>query len=338
MITILQLTALNDRDEILLITTSDDGTKRFLHVDRVSPLLEPLDPQSFRHKKLLYGGLNNTIDINIKPHVIFNSIGDPDRCSKMLQRVTNIAEKNNFPYINHPAMVPNVKAERLYALSEGIEGLKTPKCVRLRPDSASSLVDTAAEHGITPPYIVKEVGCDPDRKNSYLMEEDAETTALDRFAFDGRAYDVIKYHDYRSKDGLYRKQRFFVIGETIYPGHLIISEKWKVVNDDEAHLGLEKQLKKLKKEEKHFLKRYQTRQFPALLELKQRLGLDFFAVDCHLTDDEQLLLFSVDCEAHYFERLKEDGYYNDKQIHTYNRAVETMIMTKLQQWRDSKSV
>ena len=338
MITILQLTALNDSDEVLLITADEHGQKRFLHVDRVSPLLEPLDPQRFRHKKLLYGGLNSNIDVNIKPQIIFNSIGNPDRCSRMLTKVTKIAENNPFPVINHPSKVPNVQPHHLYALSHDIDDLIVPKSTRVTPNSLASLQTTLTTHGLQAPYIIKEVGCDPESQNSYLLKNDEDIHVLERFAFDGRAYDVTAYHDYRSDDGLFRKHRFFVIGDTLYPAHMIISSTWKITNDQEAHEGLESKKKKLLKEEKHFLKRYQTRQFPALLALKERVGLDFFAIDCHVMPDERIVLFGIDCESHYFERLKEHGYYNEKQIQQYNRAVETMIMTKLKRSKEDEDV
>jgi len=336
MITILQLTGLSDRDEVLFIKTDGHGQKRFLLVDRVSPLLEPLDPQQFQYKRLLYGGISSDSRIEIQPHAIFNSIGDPDRCSHTLKRVQQIAKKNDFPYINHPDYIPNIRLEYLYKVSREIEGLIVPRSLRIAPTSLSNLQAKLHEQGLEAPYIIKEVGTDPDRKNSFLVQQTSDIHELERFAFDGRTYEVTQYHEYRSTDGFYRKQRFFVIGDTLYPGHLIISEHWHVTNDQDAHQTWSRQQKKLFKEEKHFLKQYQSRQFSALLSLKEHTGLDFFAVDCHILEDESILLFGIDCEAHYFENVKENGYYNDKQIQRYNHAVEMMIIKKIELRKESK--
>ena len=338
MITILQLIGLGKGNEVKLVTTDKNGTRRFLEVDKVSPLLEPLNKQQFQHQKLLYGGVNNKVEIDIKPHIVYNSISDPDRCSTTLERVTAIAEKNNFPYINHPKHIPNIRPSRLYALAQNIENLITLKSARIKPESLTSLQHDLEENEITIPFIIKEVGTDPENRNSYLMENSSDIHDLERFAFDGRAYDVTPFYDYRSKDGLFRKHRFFVIGESVFPAHQITSDNWHITNDYDAHKDLGIKIKKILKDEKYFLKQYRTRQFPPLLALREKLELDFFAVDCHIFPDESILLFSVDCEAHYFERVKETDYYNEKQIQHYNEAVETMIKMKLQRWKEDNNV
>lgn len=331
MITILQLAGIGDRDEVLLISTDISGQKRFLEIDKVSPLLEPLNPKMFRHRKLLYGGLNNRTDINIQPNLIFNSISDPDRCSRVLARAQNAAKENPFPFINHPDLIPNVRPDKLYELTKEIKGLFSPKCIRITPRTLSELQKSVDESGITTPFIVKEAGTDPESPNSFLLEKVEEIHALERFAFDGKAYYVKQFHDYTSKDKLYRKYRFFVIGEEVLPGHLIISTQWHITNDGQAHKAFNEKLSRIEKEEKVFLKQYQNRKLPALHAIKEHVGLDFFAIDCSIDNDGEIVLFGIDCEAHYFERVKSDGYYNQKQIQRYNAAVESMILTKSQQ-------
>ena len=331
MVTILQLAGLNDRNEVLLINTDKSGQKRFLDIDKVSPLLEPLNPQLFRHRKLLYGGVKSNWNVDIKPNIVYNSIGDPDRCSRSLERAQQASKSNPFPFINHPDLIVNVRADRLYELTKDIEGVTSPKCLRVTPYSLNELENALIQNGLSVPFIVKEVGTDPEVQNSFLLEDADEFYKLERFAFDGRAYYVTQFYDYRSKDDLYRKYRFFVMGNKILPGHLIVSREWYIVDDEHAHKTLNASLNTIEKEEKTFLKTYQKKRLPALLAIKEKVGLDFFAIDCSIDEKGEILLFNIDCEAHYFERVKNEGYYNEKQIQRYNEAVESMLLNKLKE-------
>jgi hypothetical protein len=264
-------------------------------------------------------------------------VGDPDRCSQVLQRLQKESSQNDFPYINHPNNIPRVRADNLYLLAKDIEGMEAIKTIRIVPRSLAEVKESLDKHGIRPPFIVKEAGLDPEHSRSDLFTKTDYPHELERFAFDGRAYYIRSFYNYRSKDGLYRKYRFFVIDDKIIPGHLIISKEWHVKDDLQAHKGLEKKLFDIEAEEKAFLKKYQKKRLPALLDLKEKLGLDFFSVDCSINDKGQIILFNGDCEAHYFERCKKDGYYLPKQIRQFNEAVETMIVNKLKSYRREKN-
>jgi len=94
-------------------------------------------------------------------------------------------------------------------------------------------------------------------------------------------------------------------------------------------LGVVESISAIEKEEQEFLKAYQKKRLPALLSLQEKMGLDFFAVDCSFNIKGGLLLFKVDCDAHYMDNLKTEGSYSLKQINRFNEAVETMIVNKL---------
>ena len=329
MITILQLMALGDSNEVKMLRTDEHGAQKHLEIDKVSPLLEPLDPNRFRHRKLLYGGVDNPISLNITPQLVYNSISDPDRCSRGLDRAQHAAKSNPYPFINHPAAVPNARADNLSQIAGDVESLTVPKCIRITPRSLDGLRTALDENTMTPPLLFKEAGTEPERANRFLLESMEQIHELERFAFDGRAYYVKPFVDYCSNDGLYRKYRFFVIGSKILPGHLIISDQWAIENDLQAHTGLQNQMAAIQKEEQAFLKAYQKKRLPALIALQEKLGLDYYAVDCSLDADGGLLIFKVDCGAHVFDSTKEEGYYSAKQLSRFNEAVETMLLNKL---------
>ncbi len=223
--------------------------------------------------------------------------------------------------------------DHLYHLVKEIEGMEVIKTIRITPRSLAEVKELLEKNRLQAPYIVKEAGLEPEQSQSYLFKEGDDIHDLERFAFDGRAYYIRPFYDYRSKDGLYRKYRFFIIGDKIIPGHLIISKEWYVKDDIQAHKGVEKNISAIEAEEKTFLKKYQKKRIPALISLKEKIDLDFYAVDCSINEKGKIILFNVDCEAHYFERCKKEGYYLPKQIQRFNEAVENMIINKLKRYR-----
>lgn len=329
MITLLQLVGLGDNDDVLFVGTRDNGQKRMIDIDKVSPLLEPLDPKKFRHRKILYGGLNSNYKVDINPDIVFNSISDPDRCSHTLKTVQDESRNNPFAYINHPNSIPDLRQNRLFEITQNIQGLRMPKCVRCTPKARDELISIIHTNDLQLPLIISEAGTDPHNKNSFFFNDLEQACQLERFAFDGRAYYLKEFVDYRSTDNLYRKHRFFVIGTKIIPGHLIISDQWNIVDDAKAHKNLMPNIDKIIREEKQFLKKYHNNTPLALKTLSERINLDFYAIDCSIDNKGDVLLFKLDAEAHYFERTKHQSYYHQKQIDYYNKAVESMILDKM---------
>ncbi|UFS61798.1 hypothetical protein LOH54_09020 [Sulfurimonas sp. HSL-3221] len=328
MTTILQLAGLPDSNEIVLETTDETGARRFLDFAWLSPLLEPLDPSRFRHLKLLYGGADNPINVNIRPDIVYNSISDPERCLHALDRAQHAARSNPYPFINPPANIPRIRPDRLFEFVSPLKGITMPKTVRLTPHSLSDVQNVLAMSFLKPPILFKEAATYPERPNHYILENFDDLHALERFAFDGRAYYASTFSDYRSPDGLYRLYRFYVIGDTQLPGHLILSDQWYIRNDEEAHRGLKPKMTSVLSEEKAFLKQFKKKSFPILSMLKKQLGLDYFAVECTIDKKGELLLFSIDCNGHYADGTKAQGYYSTKELAQFNLAVEKMLLEK----------
>jgi len=325
---ILQLAGLPDSNAITLDTTDETGTRRFLDFNWVSPLLEPLDPARFRHLKLLYGGAQNPVNVNIRPDVVYNSISDPERCTLALGRAQHAARTNPYPMINPPAHISRIRPDRLCETVAPLKGLTIPRTVRLTPHSLADVQTTLKSHNLGLPIFFREAAADPEHPNHYLLETLDDLHALERFAFDGRAYYASAFTDYHSADGLYRLYRFYVIGDTVLPGHLILSDRWHIQNDEEAHKGLRNRMTAVLKEEKDFLKNFRKKKFPVLQTLRKQLGLDFFAAECTLDKKGELILFSVNCGAHYADAVKEKGYFGAKEISRFNEAVEKMLLDK----------
>jgi glutathione synthase/RimK-type ligase-like ATP-grasp enzyme len=105
---------------------------------------------------------------------------------------------------------------------------------------------------------------------------------------------VAPYVDYRSADGQYRKYRVVMIDGRPYAYHMAISSDWIVhyISAGMAESG------EKRAEEARFFERFDedfaARHAEALRAVAERVGLEYFGMDCGETRDGELLVFEVD--------------------------------------------
>jgi len=330
MIRVLQLLAINDNNTVLMRHSGTNGEKRLLQVGDPFPLVDHLDPQRFVHKKLLIGGVNNPFATNLDADVIVNTIGDADRYAHALAKLENTAYTNHPVFINHPDDVVNTCPDKLYTLLEHSDTLIHPKTVKINPRSLNDVKTALHKSSLTTPFIMKEASSPAGRRKSILIESDDDIHLLEQFAFDGRGYYLSEFIDYHSKDGLYRKYRFYLIGNKIIPGFLIISDNWEIHNDEEAHKGMKKDLARIEEEEKDFLKQFSKKRLHLFKEIKEKTLLDYFALDCAFNRQNRPIIFKVSSEKHFLSNEKTMGYYSQKQVNALFESFGRMLLDKLQ--------
>jgi len=105
---------------------------------------------------------------------------------------------------------------------------------------------------------------------------------------------VAPFVDYRSPDGLFRKQRVAFVAGRPFISHMAISEHWMV---HYLSAGMEESAAK-RAEEGRFFHDFDTgfarRHERAFADLYARIGLDYFGIDCAELPDGRLLVFEVD--------------------------------------------
>ena len=128
------------------------------------------------------------------------------------------------------------------------------------------------------------------------LEKIEDATALIDY-LDGQMageFYVSPFVDYRSADGLFRKQRIAFIGGVPYASHMAISDHWMV---HYLSAGMAERPERRQEEEAFmntFNADFAARHAEAFAELHAAFGLDYFAIDCGETQDGRLLLFEAD--------------------------------------------
>jgi hypothetical protein len=225
---------------------------------------------------------------------------DSEECREALRTIDQAAACWPRPLLNPPRRVANLDRDKLHNLLRGIKGLDIPATesvtrAQLSDASRSDLpiADVAADFRF--PFIIRPRGSHagvglakidgPDAINRYLSERAEQEFFVSRFV------------DYANDDGLFRKYRVVVIDGRPYACHMAIADRWDIWYLN-AHMAFSAS-KRL--EEESFMRDFDAgfadRHQGALAAMADRVGLDYFTIDCAENKRGELLIFEADNTA-----------------------------------------
>ncbi|MGH6716967.1 MAG: hypothetical protein ACREDC_12340, partial [Bradyrhizobium sp.] len=113
----------------------------------------------------------------------------------------------------------------------------------------------------------------------------------------GREFFVSRFVDYSGEDGLFRKYRVAFVDGHPYACHMAIADRWDIWY---LNAGMSADSAK-RLEEETFMRTFDVgfgrRHRRALSVIAERIGLDYFLIDCAETKDGSLLIFEADNTA-----------------------------------------
>jgi tetratricopeptide (TPR) repeat protein len=254
--------------------------------------------------------------------VVVNLISDVDQAAAMLPLAGDLVEALAKPTVNHPRKILRTTRDAVADLLTDIPGCRIPKIVRQKAGTALSVENVQAAFPSAPAILARPVGThggDDFEKidgaaelATYLMQP-ADT---DRY--------FIEYADYRSADGYFRKYRFIFVDDQILPYHLAIADGWKVhhVNTDMANQSW------MQQEEAAFLGDpavvFNAGHYRALEQIRQRIGLEYFGIDCALDAGGNLVVFEVNASMLVHDDNREFPY-KDPAVRRIKSAFDAML-------------
>jgi len=242
------------------------------------------------HKKILTPVGKQELIHPISFDLIVNVICDPDSNDKVLKKAIQIIEiGKGVPVINHPLKIFNTARDKVYQLLKEIKGLIVPKVWRLAPKKLKDIIEFVEKENIKFPFLFRPAG---SHTGLGLVKIDSERqfSKLERFAFNGSDYYIIEFYDFKSEDGLYRKYRVFFVDKKPYPRHLIISKGWNI---HASNFGEFMTYEPYKTERAEFLNNFDIKKFRPLLEIVNKIDLDYFAVDFGIDKKGNLVIFEA---------------------------------------------
>jgi tetratricopeptide (TPR) repeat protein len=203
---------------VLVLETGDDGNV---------PLPLILDPARFLSASLVVEAYDPAVPLP-RHDVVFNAVGDADRCAGALALAEAVLAQTSAPLINRPAAVLATTRARNALRLRAIEGVVTPRIVSYA--RADLLAEDAAQRlqarGFVFPLLLRAPGFHTGKHFVEVLSPGELAAAAG--AIPGEGVLVIERLDARGPDGNARKYRAIAIDGVLYALHAAISRDWKV--------------------------------------------------------------------------------------------------------------
>src|SRR3984957_13299279 len=225
---------------------------------------------------------------------------DSEECREALRKIDRAMSRWPRPLLNPPQLVRNLDRDKLHGLLCGIQGLDIPAtaCVtraQLSEVARSNigLADVAAE--LQFPIIIRPRG---SHAGVGLAKIDNGAMIV-RYLADRpeQEFFVSRFVDYAGHDGLFRKYRIVFVDGRPYACHMAIADRWDIWYLNAGMAFSESK----RREEERFMRSFDSgfarRHQGALAALADRIGLDYFTIDCAENKNGELLIFEADNTA-----------------------------------------
>jgi hypothetical protein len=254
---------------------------------------------------------------------------DSEDCREALAIIDSVTTRWPRPMLNPPRLICNLDRDKLHRLLRGTEGLDIPATIGVTRSQLSAvaqsklrLAEIAAE--LLFPVIIRPRG---SHAGVGLAKLD-DRAAIDRYlaARPERQFFVSRFVDYANEDGLFRKYRVVFVDRQPYACHMAIADRWDIwyLNagmTDNAAKRLEEETF-MRTFEIGFARRHQT----ALAAMADRIGLDYFTIDCAENKQGDLLIFEADNTAVVHNMDSPQVFpYKPPQMHAIFEAFADML-------------
>ena len=255
-------------------------------------------------------------------HVVVNLISDADQAEAVLPLAADLAGRLGKPVVNDPLKIQRTTRDTVADLLAGIPGCRIPKVLRQKAGADLSIATLHAAFPSASSILARPVGTHGG-DDFEKIDDPAGLAALLARRPETDRY-LIEYIDYRSADGYFRKYRFIFVGGEILPYHLAIGNDWKVhhVNTDMANQPW------MQQEEAGFLAKpaavFDTGHYRSLRAIRERVGLDYFGIDCGLDGSGNLVVFEVNASM-LVHAHNEEFPYKAPFVHRIKLAFDAML-------------
>ena len=248
---------------------------------------------------LLYVGASVALPPDLPEHdVAFLAVGESAANLPVLRGLEAAVPTWPRPMLNAaPRRISQLTRDGVCALLEGAPGLVAPRAARLDRTGLKRLAEGVLTlrdvlPGADFPVLVRPIGSHAGAGLAKLDELGALSGYLE--GQEGDAFYLSPFVDYSGPDGLYRKQRIALIDGRPFVCHHAISEHWMV---HYLSAGMVEHAERREEEDGFmagFDQDFAARHKKAFAAMSERIGLDYFAIDCAEIKDGQLLLFEAD--------------------------------------------
>jgi len=238
------------------------------------------------------------ITFHRQPSLIFNQIADADSHAGSLKRCAELCRQlDGVPVINHPDKVLATTRDLVSAALQGIPEVRMPRTVRARPLTPDQVFEAAGASGIDLPLLVRLPGFHNGR-NMVLLRSRADYDLLHALPFDGREFYLTEFIDYRNHKGVYTKTRIAMLDGEPYFRHFLYDDDWMIHASSIRFMEQNPQVYS-KAEMDDRWTGWVERARPAFAAIHERIGLDYYGIDCHVHGDGRVLVFEANATMNF---------------------------------------
>jgi len=263
---------------------------------------------------------------------------DSDECREPLRIIDEMAPRWPRPLLNAPRLVSNLDRDKLHRLLQGVVGLDIPATIcatwaQLADVAQENLspADIAAELAF--PLIVRPRG---SHAGVGLAKID-DRVAIGRYLAERteQEFFVSRFVDYTNEDGLFRKYRVVFVAGKPYACHMAIADRWDIWY---LNAGMSDSAPK-RLEEETFMRTFDfgfaRRHATALAGMAERIGLDYFTIDCAENKSGDLLIFEADNTAVVHNMDSPELFpYKPPQMRKIFEAFAAMLVHRAREGRE----
>jgi hypothetical protein len=263
---------------------------------------------------------------------------DSEECLDALRKIDSVVSRWPRPLLNPPRLVRNLDRDKLHGMLRGVAGLDIPATYCLTRAQLSEMARSQANFAeetseLKFPIIVRPRG---SHAGVGLAKVD-DGAMIERYLANRPEQDffVARFVDYSNQDGLFRKYRIVFVDGRPYACHMAIADRWDIwyLNAGMA-FSAEKRL-----EEERFMRDFDSdfaaRHKSALAAIVDRVGLDYFTIDCAENKSGELLIFEADNTAVVHNMDSPEVFpYKPPQMHKIFDAFAAMLYRHVRPGRE----
>jgi hypothetical protein len=288
-IPIVVLRGIPDNGVICATMSSDQQSVRSVF-NGTSSFLPYLSPERFTISSIFLSNQpSQTLNLPIEG-VLVNYLSDPDLYNIALSKATELVSKTHRACFNDPQHIFKTRRDQLETTLQNIVGLCTPRTIRFSPQHPNDFIQAIQQNQLRYPIILRLAG-DQGGISTVRLDSAGDLDRIYVLPWGGRTVHASEWLEYCDSDGLYRKHRIIMIGGEPVLRHVIIGEQWLL------HASNRLKTSRVEQEESYCLKNFAQETLPGitgnLSEIYQRVGLDFFGIDCHIAKDGKITIFEV---------------------------------------------
>ncbi len=310
-----------DNHVVKISNVQEDGNFSIITTGS-SNIFSQIDDTPF-DKSFLLLDANQEQKINIgNIDTIFNQISDADTHKITLAKMKNILNqlKSKVKFLNLPQNIENTTRENIYLLLQRIDKVYVPKTIKITPKTSDDIYKKIQSENFKLPVIFRQAG-DHGGISTIIINNQNEPKDFYPFALDGREYYLTQYIDYK-QEGIYKKLRLIVIGGEVFIRHVLFDNHWLIHSTNSREFMRQNKIY-IEKEKKildsfdNDLKPYIKKQ---ITEICQKIGLDYFGIDCFVDKNFNMLIFEVNASMNIL--IKPKGLPNE---FTLNKKTDLII-------------